>query len=177
MCGADWKHACQDSCPQTLRIVFTSLCCPSAAASGRSQRAAKLQGLERDLQELKQLREQEGTAAAASSPDEELDKLEEQLAAAQQQLAQQFGEEQLAERLRRLDAQVGQVWDTLPAGSLLVVVSGQGDMREVQRLQEMRAKRMQRINGLPPWSTAEDHELGLLTQEAMRALCFCGMKR
>jgi DNA repair exonuclease SbcCD ATPase subunit len=154
-------------------------CLLVAAAAGRSQRAAELQGLERDLQDLKQLREQEEPSgeAAAASPDEELDKLEEQLAAAQQQLAQNFGEQQLQARLQSLDGQVGQVWEALPAGSLLVVVSGQGDMREVQRLQEQRAKRLQRINGLPPWTQQEDMELTDQTAEAMRALCFCSVKK
>jgi hypothetical protein len=71
---------------------------------------------------------------------------------------------------------VGEVWEGLPRNTLLLVSTGQGDTAEVRRQQEMKAKRMARLEGLPVWSTADEAALSLLIDQEMQALCFCAIK-
>jgi hypothetical protein len=82
----------------------------------------------------------------------------------------------LLARLRGLDAAVGSLLAGLPPNALLIVATGQGDMAEVRRRQEAKMRRQQGLDGLPPWSTADDAKLGALLEREMVGLCFCAVK-
>ncbi|WIA31649.1 hypothetical protein OEZ86_002529 [Tetradesmus obliquus] len=52
-----------------------------------------------------------------------------------------------------------------------------GDMPELRWQQELKYKREQRLDGLSPWSTADEEAFCALTEQQLRALCFCAVKR
>ncbi|WIA11560.1 hypothetical protein OEZ85_011669 [Tetradesmus obliquus] len=52
-----------------------------------------------------------------------------------------------------------------------------GDMPELRWQQELKYKREQRLDGLKPWSTADEEAFCALTEQQLRALCFCAVKR
>lgn len=95
---------------------------------------------------------------------------------AERQLEDRFNELQLMELLVELDRRIGQVYDALPMNALLVVATGQGDMADLRRQQEMKYRREQRLDGLPPWSSRDEEEFCSMVDEQMKALCFCAVR-
>jgi hypothetical protein len=71
---------------------------------------------------------------------------------------------------------VKQLYAALPADTMLLVATGQGDTAEVRRLQEDKFKRMQRVDGRAPWDDEGEVRLAQATQRAKQAACFVAMK-
>jgi hypothetical protein len=88
-----------------------------------------------------------------------------------------YSDERLQATARQLDEHIGKVYDALPANSLLIVATGQGDTAECRRQQELKYRRQNRLDGLPPWSTAAEEQFSELCDEVMRGLCFAAVKQ
>jgi RNA exonuclease 1 len=96
-----------------------------------------------------------------------------------------------------LDAAVGAAWDAAPAGTLVLVVTGQGDTAYYRHLEERRHARSGGAGGgvaVPapaaaedggdakpaappsPWGLADEAAMRVVADRAMSALCFVGLK-
>ncbi|KAL4421609.1 hypothetical protein ABPG75_010900 [Micractinium tetrahymenae] len=95
----------------------------------------------------------------------------------QAQQAQHDWQAQQAAALSALDASLAQLWEAAPAGTLLVVVTGQGDTSYSRYLQEQKWRRQQGLDGLPPWGVDCEAHLAAVNDRAMSALCFAAVKR
>lgn len=96
---------------------------------------------------------------------------------AEQLLQQQYSQQQMQSKLAALDQHIGSIYAALPQNALLIVATGHGDMPELRWQQELKYKREQRLDGLRPWSTADEEAFCALTEQQLRALCFCAVKR
>ncbi|CAI7912554.1 unnamed protein product [Closterium sp. NIES-54] len=82
------------------------------------------------------------------------------------------------ESSRKVDAQVGQVHESLPPNTLLLVVTGCGDTPAVRRMMEWRWKRQQwRSTGMEPWDGSLDALLNRMQERASAALCLATVKQ
>jgi hypothetical protein len=88
-----------------------------------------------------------------------------------------FSEEALDARLRKLDGQIGEVYSALPSNTLLMVCTGQGDTAEGRRLQELQFKRQGKVDGLPRWTQADEEAFCESNEREVVALCFCSVKQ
>ncbi len=88
-----------------------------------------------------------------------------------------FSEEALDARLRKLDGQIGEVYQSLPSNTLLMVCTGQGDTAEGRRLQELQYKRQGKVDGLPKWTQADEEAFCKSNERELLALCFCAVKQ
>jgi RNA exonuclease 1 len=124
-------------------------------------------------------KQQQQPDAGSNLDDDDADAKEaaEEVAKAEQLLQQQYGEQQLHSKLAALDRHVGSIYAALPPNALLIVATGHGDMPELRRQQELKYKREQRLDGMRPWSTADEEAFCRTMEEQMRALCFCAVKR
>jgi RNA exonuclease 1 len=94
-----------------------------------------------------------------------------------------------------LDAAVGAAWDAAPAGTLVLVVTGQGDTSYYRHLEERRQARSGGGGAAvpapaaaeggcdarpaappPPWGLADEAAMRVVADRAMSALCFVGLK-
>eukprot|EP00775_Hariotina_reticulata_P006259 gene6259-6497_t len=91
-------------------------------------------------------------------------------------MACQYSQQQLLQKLSTLDKAVHKVWEALPQNALLLVATGQGDTPDVRRQQELKIRREQRLDGLPPWSTPDEEAFAAAVEQHMKALCFCAVK-
>lgn len=91
--------------------------------------------------------------------------------------APKWSDEALKQQLMRLDAALGALTSGLPRNALLIVATGQGDTPEARRQQELKIRRQQGLDGLPPWSTADDEAYSAMLEREMMGLCFCMVKR
>ncbi|PSC70139.1 small RNA degrading nuclease 5 [Micractinium conductrix] len=82
-----------------------------------------------------------------------------------------------AAALASLDASLQQLWDAAPPGTLLVVVTGQGDTSYSRYLQEHKWRRQQGLGGLQAWSPECEAHLAAVQDRALSALCFAAVKR
>ncbi|CAI5995423.1 unnamed protein product [Closterium sp. NIES-65] len=82
------------------------------------------------------------------------------------------------ESSRKVDAQVGQVHESLPPNTLLLVLTGCGDTPAVRRMMEWRWKRQQwRSTGMDPWDERLDALLNRMQERASAALCLATVKQ
>jgi hypothetical protein len=88
-----------------------------------------------------------------------------------------YSDERLQTTARQLDEHIGKVYDALPPNSMLIVATGQGDTAECRRQQELKYRRQNRLDGLPPWSQAAEEQFHELCDEVMRGLCFAAVKQ
>ncbi|KAG0244985.1 hypothetical protein BGX31_008205 [Mortierella sp. GBA43] len=93
-------------------------------------------------------------------------------------------DDEIREAMRRIDNSVAAIVDALPANAALIVTSGEGDTREVQRLQE-RQKRFQKLystvqlSSIPKEDQFLDEDQKLLHKAVDRAkngVCFFMVK-
>lgn len=96
--------------------------------------------------------------------------------AQQAQQAQRDWHAQHAAALASLDASLAQLWEAAPAGTLLVVITGQGDTGYCRYLQEQKWRRQQGLDGQPPWGVECEAHLAAVNDRAMSALCFAAVK-
>jgi hypothetical protein len=78
--------------------------------------------------------------------------------------------------LMAADAACGRVWDALPCGAMLVVVTGVGDAPQTRTLQERKWKRAQNLGPWGPWSAEADAELRATADEARCGMVYAGVK-
>ncbi|GAX82434.1 hypothetical protein CEUSTIGMA_g9862.t1 [Chlamydomonas eustigma] len=78
--------------------------------------------------------------------------------------------------LQRLDDHIGAVYQSMPANTLLVVATGQGDTADCRRMQELKFKRQGRVDGLPAWTLADEEAYAERLNREMQGLCFCSVK-
>ncbi|KAI3430222.1 hypothetical protein D9Q98_004819 [Chlorella vulgaris] len=81
--------------------------------------------------------------------------------------------------LAELDAGFAALWAAAPAGTLVVVVTGQGDTAYCRYLQEQKWRRQQQQqqqDGQPPWSPACEAHLAAWQSRVQSALCFAAVK-
>jgi len=78
--------------------------------------------------------------------------------------------------LMAADAACGRVWDALPRGAMLVVVTGVGDAPRARTLQERKWKRAQNLGPWGPWSAEADAELRATADEARCGMVYAGVK-
>lgn len=79
--------------------------------------------------------------------------------------------------LRSLDANIGRIYDALPPNCLMVVATGHGDTAECGRLQELKFRRQQGLDGLPRWSQDAEEQFNDFVSDVLRGLCFAAVKR
>lgn len=84
---------------------------------------------------------------------------------------------QLDDRLRSLDGYINDVFASLPANTLLMVVTGAGDTAECRRQQEVKFKRQGRVDGLPMWTLKDEESYVDLLNREIQGLCFCHIKQ
>jgi hypothetical protein len=150
-----------------------------AAAQQRAiEQQAKESGVTSQHTQQQQQRQQQGLDLDdLDADDDDAKEAAEAVRKTEQLLQQQYGEQQLQNKLAALDHNIGSIYAALPANTLLIVATGQGDMPELRWQQELKYKREQRLDGLKPWSTADEEAFCALMEEQMRALCFCAVKQ
>jgi hypothetical protein len=79
--------------------------------------------------------------------------------------------------LAGLDEHVARLEAALPANTLLIVATCQGDTHDTRRLQQQAYRRAQGLDGLPPWSPACESHLDGVRERGMQALAFCTVKQ
>ncbi|KAF5839366.1 ribonuclease H-like domain-containing protein [Dunaliella salina] len=99
-------------------------------------------------------------------------------AAAEQVGAQEerFGGASIDGKLKELDASVARVWAALPPNTLLLLISGHGDIGEADRIREQRAKRMA-IEGAEPWGPADQAMFAAVCVRETKGLAWAAVKQ
>lgn len=80
-------------------------------------------------------------------------------------------------QLRALDDHVSRIHDALPANTLLLLATGQGDTAECRRQQELKFKRQGRVDGLPAWTLRDEDAYAERLNREIQGLCFCHVKQ
>jgi hypothetical protein len=124
-----------------------------------------------------QQQQQQRADGNQNDDDADAEEAAEEVAKAEQLLQQQYSDQALQSKLAALDRHIGIIYAALPANALLIVATGHGDMPELRRQQEMKYKREQRLDGMRPWSTADEEAFCRVMEQQMRTLCFCAVKR
>lgn len=75
-----------------------------------------------------------------------------------------------------LDANVGKVWDALPSGSMLLLVTGVGNAPLVKIMQERKWKRAQALGPWGKWTDEAEAELRAEAERARRGMLFAAVK-
>lgn len=135
----------------------------SAAANGKP--AAAVIGMAQSNPEVQQQAHKDSKPVMSS---EELEAL--------QQRGQQYNHQQLLKVLHRVDKHIGDIHQSLPVNAMLIVATGQGDMAECRRQQEIKYRRQGGLQQ-PPWTTTDEEAFNTLLEREMKALCFCVVKQ
>lgn len=127
----------------------------------------------------RRLQQEEGAGAGAAvlAQSDSSSSEEEEEKAAQQGPGSSLPD-RLKEQLARLDARVAQVYDAAPPNTLVIVATGVGDSAEAERLTELMCKRQQGLlDGLPPWSVADEDAHAAFLEEQLLGLAFIAVKQ
>jgi hypothetical protein len=145
----------------------------------RLKAAAQQQAMQQQAKDSGAAVNQQQDADSNLNDDDDADAKEaaEEVEKAEQLLQQQYSDQQLQTKLAALDSHISTIYAALPQNALLIVATGHGDMPELRRQQELKYKREQRLDGLKPWSTADEEAFCRMMEQQMRALCFCAVKR
>ena len=88
-----------------------------------------------------------------------------------------LSEDALDAQLRALDDHVGRIHNALPANTLLLLATGQGNTAECRRQQELKYKRQGRVDGLPAWTLRDEDAYAERLNREIQGLCFCHVKQ
>ena len=81
--------------------------------------------------------------------------------------------EELCRRVSRIDSRLAKVWQQLPTGTLLVVLTCAGDTPLVARLARMKD---QSANGGPTWNPGLEEIFERENRDAQRGVMFCAIR-
>jgi RNA exonuclease 1 len=124
----------------------------------------------------KQLEEEVSTKAMVGEIDDSVVKGLQPLASRLSEIQESFeASEQVQEKLRKMDERIGEIHESLPSNTMMIVLSGQGNTAYTRHLQQLKWK-CKNANSPSLWDEKCDQHLNYSMRQAAETMCFMSIK-